>query len=505
MSKMSDIMKNMLSEVELKLVKSNLGTYPIAKLKGFIDKSIGERLQASFNMKYNAKEKYYYWWLDKDDPQKTINKSIRPAMEFIKSLQNSEEAAAKIEFEIDKILDFLNSGDVETSDPEVKVTQLQKDEIEAKLLLFKKQLTNIQDDEQFKETMSKFLRFRGALGYKYTPTNTLLIWIQNPNATIVNNKDIWKEDYNRTIKPDAKPILVWRPKGKQFSYPKDKKEQITKDFLASIKKTSMDSLTPNEKIRLKTKLRPPMLASAFELVPAYDVSQTVQMEGKEDYITGAQDAIKSVEWFEDGMLDESVRPIYMSLLEFCKDHGIQVDFSDNLGGARGVSKNGKITLLTNEGNDVGTTKTFAHEISHELLHQTYVKMQGKVDFYVGRENDGNKTIEQQAEISAWMFMYAFGFDMKTTSLNYTIMWGGNPENMVTVFETVSKMVNFLIDFVNTRINKYNQEMAESMGSPTHGSHITPEEIAKRLGIGKEFKQIQQKEDIKETLRKRFRL
>jgi hypothetical protein len=100
-------------------------------------------------------------------------------------------------------------------------------------------------------------------------------------------------------------------------------------------------------------------------------------------------------------------------------------------------------------------------------------------------------------------MYAFGFDLKTTSLNYTILWGGNPENMVTVFETVSKMVNFLIDYVNSRLNKYKQDVDESMGSPMHGSHITPEEIAKRLGIEKEFKQVQQKQDIQESLRKTF--
>jgi hypothetical protein len=130
-------------------------------------------------------------------------------------------------------------------------------------------------------------------------------------------------------------------------------------------------------------------------------------------------------------------------------------------------------------------------------------MQGKIDFHVGRQNDGNQTIEQQAEISAWMFMYAFGFDLKTTSLNYTIMWGGNPENMVTVFETVSKMVNHLIDYVNSRISKYNQDIDESMGSPIHGSHITPEEIAKRLGIEKEFNMVKQKEEIKESIRQKF--
>jgi len=492
-------MKNNLTEAQVKLVRAMAGTYPIAKVKGFIEWNLAKQLMDTFNMKYNGKEKFFFWFLDKDNPEKTIERNIKPAFEFL----NKNKETNKLEFEIEEILNFLKNPEVEKIDPEIKISQLEKDQIEAKMELFKKQLTNIQDDEQFKETMAKLLRFKAALGYKFSLVNTMLIWIQMPSARLVNNKDIWRDVYNRTIKPDAKPIAIWRPQGTPSKMSKDVKQAITKAFLDSVNKKSEDELTPNEKIKLKTKLRGKMVATSFVLAPVYDVSQTVQMEGKEDFITGAQDDIDSVKWYEEGMIDDSVRPIYMSLLEFCNEHGIKVDFSDDLGGARGVSKNGKITLLANEGNDVGTTKTFAHEISHELLHQTYLKSKGKVDFFVGREGDGNQTVEQQAEISAWMFMYAFGFDLKTTSLNYTILWGGNPENMVTVFETVSKMVNFLIDYVNSRLNKYKQDMDESMGSPMHGSHVTPEEIAKRLGIEKEFKQIQQKEDIKESLRKRF--
>jgi hypothetical protein len=499
MVKIVNIMKKTLKEVEIKLAKAMMGAFPIARVKGFIDWNLAKQIMDTYNMKYQSKEKFFFWFLDKENPEKTIEKNIKPAFEFLKTIKEPN----KLEFEIDEILNFLNNPEVEKIDPEVKITPQQKEQIEAKLILFKKQLTNIQDDEQFKETIGKLIKFKSAQGYSFTLSNSLLIWIQMPTATIVNNKQIWKDVYNREIKPNVTPLFVWKPSGQKQNLSKEKKEAITQAFLNTTKKPSVDALSPNEKIKLKTKLRGTMIASSFFMVPVYDVSQTIQIEGKEDFITGAQDAIKDVKWFEEGMIDDSVKPIYKGLLEFCQEHGIKVDFSDDLGGARGVSRNGNITLLANEGNDVGTTKTFAHEISHELLHQTYVKMQGKIDFHVGRQNDGNQTIEQQAEISAWMFMYAFGFDLKTTSLNYTIMWGGNPENMVTVFETVSKMVNHLIDYVNSRISKYNQDIDESMGSPIHGSHITPEEIAKRLGIEKEFNMVKQKEDIKESIRQKF--
>jgi hypothetical protein len=45
-------------------------------------------------------------------------------------------------------------------------------------------------------------------------------------------------------------------------------------------------------------------------------------------------------------------------------------------------------------------------------------------------------------------------------------------------------------------------MKETMGSATHGSHITPEEIAKRLGISKEYDIVKDKlehKDDKEEL------
>jgi hypothetical protein len=172
-----------------------------------------------------------------------------------------------------------------------------------------------------------------------------------------------------------------------------------------------------------------------------------------------------------------------------------------LGGSRGSSASGAIQLLKNEGNDVGLTKTLAHEITHELLHQKYLSNKGDETskFFLGT-SEGRAAVEQQAELSAWMFMYAFGFDLKTTSLNYVILWGGDRDKMVRVFDTVSGVVNYLIDFVNKKI----KSLDEGMGTHTHGNKITPDEIAKLLGVEDEYREAE-KEELKERLINKLKL
>ena len=117
-------------------------------------------------------------------------------------------------------------------------------------------------------------------------------------------------------------------------------------------------------------------------------------------------------------------------------------------------------------------------------------------FFLGT-TEGRAAVEQQAELSAWMFMYAFGFDLKTTSLNYVLLWGGDKNKMIKVFDTVSNSVNYLIDFVNKKI----KSLTEEMGTHTHGEFITPDDIAKVLGVEKQFKELEKQELKERILRK----
>lgn len=478
---------------EIKLFKSKLktdsGEYPIVYITG--DVFPYKEILKSKNAKWNNPNKFWFWFLGKNE-QETIERLVKPALAQIKQIQN-------LPLDIDEIIKNITENNP-SNNPELKLTKQEEDEIKAKLADFKEMLVNIEDDEQFKETMSKIIAFKGAQGYDFTFGNTILILIQNPKATIVNSKRNWLEKYNRTVNENAKQLMVWAPQGAKGKKSKEQQEEITQDFLKKVNKKSYNELTPNEKIRLDKEIRGYSYATKFTFAPVYDVSDTTQIEGTEDYIEKAKAAKKDIKWYEENLLSDEVRPIYQALMDFCDDKGITTELIDDLDGARGSSGSGIIKLLRSEGNDVGLTKTLAHEITHELLHQKYLLNKGDETskFYVGR-GISLQTVEQQAELSAWMFMYAFGFNLKTTSLNYTIMWGGNKENMVRVFDTVSGVVNYLIDYVNNKITT----LDESQGNPLHGDHVTPDEIARLLGVEKDYNTIKQKQQIKESLRKKL--
>lgn len=459
-----------------------------------------QTLKKDYGINYNSKPgvKKLFWFLDKNDENKTFQK-IKSALNFLNSKTINTPQADKLVKDIDKIIQNIKDFNP-SNNPELKLTKDEEDEIQNKLNEFKNMLVNIDNDEDFKTTMSKLLSFKAAQGYKYSFGNTILIYIQNPKATIVNSKKNWLEKYNRTVNKNAKPIMVWAPQGTGTKKSKEEKEKIEDDFLKSVNKKSYAELTPNEKIRLDTLLMDTKSTSRFVFAPVFDVSDTTQIEGTEDYIEKAKSGKKDIKWFEENKLSDEVRPIYTALMDFCQEKGIKIELNSDLGGSRGSSASGVIKLLKNEGNDVGLTKTLAHEITHELLHQKYLLNKGDetAKYYIGK-GITRQTIEQQAELSAWMFMYSFGFDVKKTSLNYTILWGGDKENMVSVFDTVTGVVNHLIDYVNKKLTT----LTETKGIPLHGNKITPYEIAELLGVEKEYKEIKQKEQIKESLRKKL--
>lgn len=471
------------------LEKGQMGGAPIVIVKG--DVYAFKDLLKNSGAKWNGASKFWFWFVDKNDPKKTIDKIIKPALQTIKDTQN-------VVIEIDKILADLET-ESPSSNPDLGVSADDEKKIKDKLQAFKERLVNIQDDEQFKETMGKIIAMKAAQGYEFSFGNTILIMIQDINAGIVNSKKNWLEKYNRIVNSNARPLMVWAPQGVKQTISKDKEELLKNEFLKKIGKKPGDKLTPNEQFQMEKMLRGYTFATRFKFVPVYSQKDTTQIEGKEDYIKAAEESKKDIKWFEDNMISDEVRPIYKGLIDFAEEKGISVDFIEDLGGARGSSASGAIKLLKNEGNDVGLTKTLAHEITHELLHQKYLSNKGDETskFFLGT-SEGRAAVEQQAELSAWMFMYAFGFDLKTTSLNYVLLWGGDKDKMVRVFDTVSGVVNYLIDFVNRKI----KTVDEAMGSHTHGKHISPDDIAKALGVEDEFREAE-KQELKERLIKRL--
>jgi len=476
---------------------------PIIKLKATDDDAknlmFNDNVKKILNAngaKYNPVVKTYFWFED----QTSIDKIKKTIAEINKYLSvDGEESKKRLITDIDELIRTIETEDI-TQNPELNFTEDDKEILKKRLDAFRNMLVNIKDDSEFKDVMRKLIDIRAAQGKSFSFANTVLIFLQNPKAKQVYGKIDWADKYNRTVNPNAKPIAIWAPEGKKLFKSKEQIEKEKEDFFKKINKTKRDDLTPNEKFKLDAITKGSVMALKFKLVAVYNISDTKPMEGKTDYIKSAEEASKNIKWFEENMISDDVRPIYKALLDFCEENNIKTELVDDLDGSRGVSASGLIKILKNEGNDVGLTKTLAHEITHELLHQNYLASKGgeSGSFYIGRLS--RDVVEQQAELSAWMFMYAFGFDLKTTSLNYTVLWGADEKNMVKVFETVSRVVNFLTDYVNKKM----KIIDESMGSHSHGSKITPNDIAKVLGFEKEFNELS-KEELMERIIKKLRL
>ena len=451
---------------------------------------------------------FWFWFIGKTEEswKQAFENYIKPALREVHRLEGAsdEESQQSIVNSLDELILKIKSTPP-TFSTELVITDVMKNTIDNKLEEFKKRLVNIGDDATFKETIKKVMSYRKAKGYAYSLFNNFLIMIQNPDATIVNSKTDWIKFYNRTINKDAKPILLNKPTEKmKVSFNNTEKATITTDFLKKAGANSPKDLGAGEKQRLDKALSAgKLIARRYEFYTVYDVSDTTLIEGKEDPI---QDVInrEKVDWHPDDMQNEEVRPIYDALLDIAKSYGIEVELADpkKMGGAKGSSGGGKIYILQNEGNDVGMTKTLVHEIAHELLHQSYAKGRNKEleKYFIGQEQ-GRGIVEQQAELTAWMVMASFGFDLQTTSINYAVLWGGDDKNMVDVFENVSSVANNLIFEITKRGAKLTETEVDV---PTGIKKYTPMDVAKILGVEQKFQQVLKTEEPKIQMMERYR-
>jgi hypothetical protein len=455
----------------LKGVKVNQKTgreFPILYLKGNY-KSLhdADNLGKTFGAKWDSNATMWYWWVDKNDYQATIDNKIKPLINRINQFY-------KYSLVLDDLKNQLDDYVPSESKNEVVATAEEADEVKKRITDFKDNLLSIENNEEFKASLASIIDFKAAQGYPYSLSNVMLIKAQRPNATIVNARRDWESAYNRTVNEGAKPIFIWKPAKKSYG---GNSKQVEKDFLASVGKSSKSELNPNELMRLKkdTLTAQGSSGGGFILVGHYDVSDTTQKPGTEDYIEKAKAASTKMNIDADNsnIVSDEVKPIYNGLVAYAE--------SLNIGINNPAPNRPNITVPNNAGNDARITKLLAKSILSEILHKSYLKDKGG---FVSKLNVGAKSpqsVAQQSEVASWMFMYAFGIDFKTTQIDIEAIFGNEKESMAIVLDTVSKAVNHLVDFVNVNISD-NAKLTEDNESLPHGKHISPMDIAKVLGI-----------------------
>lgn len=470
---------------------------------------IGDDIDNTYNIKDVLKKngfefdkfaKKWFIYLSPDDSksQWIIDNKVKPILDYVANIEDNgaknrtgndiSDSIKKQLGQVVKTTDQLISDVKSATAP----PEFDKNSLLNNLEKFKRDLLSTYDDEEFKKKMEPIIKFKKAQGYNFSLRNAILAWLQDPEATLVKAKGVWKKYFNKEVKPNSPAIALWVPKtfekNETPEEAKDRREKTTVIFLQQIGKRSVKELTPGEQDKLRVLLNP-VKASFFTLSPFfYDVRFTTQIPGTEDVV--GHGANGTIEWFEQGEKNDATARLYDALLEAIRSTGVKVKFVDKVMGSdkiQGVSKSGEIEIKDKGEKSTGTIITIVHEFAHELLHQKYLQSHNEElrGYFIGTAQ-GRSCVEQQAELTAWIVMKGFGYDMKT-AINYTTIWGMDRDNASKVFDQVASVSNLIYNKTFEELEKVRVGQLKE-GKDLGYLNLSGLDVAKMVGAEKEYVQ-----------------
>jgi len=287
------------------------------------------------------------------------------------------------------VLTEATSGNAPTKDQTQQLTETTMKTEQAKDLI-EKQIEALGtalesgQSEQLQEFLATMARF-----HRYSLGNLLLIMVQNPEATQVAGFHTWKT-LGRFVKSGEKGIAILAP----MVFKGDKHEASD----SSPPETDEDRLV------------------RFRVVYVFDISQT-DGEPLPDFaqVSG-----------EPGEYSERLKALVRQM-------NIELDYSDQLGGAFGVSKGG--TILLKPGLDPAHEfTTLVHELAHEILHHGS-----------GREGTTKRSRELEAEAVAFVVAQSVGLDSGTASSDYIQLYQGDKKLLTERLDAVRRAAGTILD------------------------------------------------------------
>jgi hypothetical protein len=121
----------------------------------------------------------------------------------------------------------------------------------------------------------------------------------------------------------------------------------------------------------------------------------------------------------------------VSLRAAITSHGIALEYSDDLGGALGLSCGGRIRVLAG----LSAASEFAvlcHEFAHELLHRADDRPASRT------------TRELEAEAVAFVVGEAVGLDVAEASRDYIHLYYGDRDALAASLDRISRTASFIL-------------------------------------------------------------
>lgn len=302
------------------------------------------------------------------------------------------------------------------------------------------------------EEFRKFLEFNARF-HTYSFNNTMLIYIQKPDATYVAGLGKWKKEFDAGgINKGEKGILISRPNIKEF----DDEEKL-KAYLSDPKHAMY--FMDNEKANMLAKLQSEgkvTIVTSFSYTRVWDVSQ-IHDKDNQPLKLNIPNIRKQIgkDYADYEMVKQALNNISEVPIKYAKN----VEEDGHLAAAYGYysSTTDSITVRDAGFEDNGEVRseqdcihTVIHEMAHSILHGNEMRVQG-----IKSTKDLPKSEKEiEAESVAFMVCDHLGIDASGNSFGYLASYLPNdPEDRYKQMEKSLKRVNQCADAIIEKLDK----------------------------------------------------
>ncbi|MCD8151267.1 MAG: DUF3849 domain-containing protein [Clostridiales bacterium] len=282
-------------------------------------------------------------------------------------------------------------------------------------------LKDLFDSETYKEylnTMSKF--------HNYSFSNTLLIAMQKPDATLVAGYGAWQKKFGRHVMKDEKSIKIIAP----APY----KVQVERDVLdPETKKPVLDEF--GEPLKETVTVQRPR----FTVASVFDVSQTDGKPLPELEVHDLTDSVEAYDQFFEALKRTSKVPIAFEEISG-SSHGYYHQVDKRIAIREGMAQ-------------AQNVKTAIHEIAHSRLHDVDM-----LEAENGIKVD-QRTREVQAESVAYAVCQYYKLDTSEYSFGYIAGWSSGQEmkELKSSLETIRREADSMITEIDGHLRELSKE------------------------------------------------
>lgn len=289
-------------------------------------------------------------------------------------------------------------------------------------------------------TSEKYLDFLNTMAERprYSFNNTVLVYLQKPDATFLAGYGKFRETYGHQVIQGEKGIKIFAP------IIRKKKNNLLEEEIEK----SKDNKEEKEEETIV----------GFRMVKIFDISQTKPImekteEGNEIPCKKAQKLIDSLSylkmvnlWVEDEEFQEELLAAAKDMIDIPV---MEKELSPDLGGYfRFKDKDNLHIVLNNKFGITSRFTTLLHEWTHYHLHNPFKK---ETEWIIEKFKKQDKEI--QAESVAYIVAKHFGIDSSPESFKYVASWSKEKDikDLKTSMEIIQKTAATFIDLIETRL------------------------------------------------------